>query len=262
MQRRNTPTVTPAADRRIDRARELARRYPASAEILNFYAELTEFQKTLTDDRPAEIGDLAPRVLAWLRTCSNVGLAQAAENLQSNPTHDWRELFDAYLGHDARLRSLCELRRDRLTDIHLFVVEAGLQPVLERAASGLPAPTAQTRECPSCRNRPVVSALRERGHSGERSLVCGLCLIEWPARRLACPACGETGFEALPVYRAEEFAGVRIDACETCRRYLKTIDLTVIGAAIPVVDDLASLPLDLWAQQQGYTRLRKNILRM
>ena len=80
--------------------------------------------------------------------------------------------------------------------------------------------------------------------------------------RIACPACGETGFESLPVFQAEEFPGTRIDACETCRTYLKTVDLTVTANAIPVVDDLASLPLDLWAREQGYHRIRPNLLRL
>ena len=77
-----------------------------------------------------------------------------------------------------------------------------------------------------------------------------------------CPACGEQQFDALPVYTAEQFAHVRIDACESCRRYLKTIDMTKNGLAVPIVDDLASVSLDLWARERGYTRLRPNLLRM
>ena len=35
---------------------------------------------------------------------------------------------------------------------------------------------------------------------------------------------------------------VRVEACESCRCYLKTIDLTRNGLAVPEVDDLASIP--------------------
>jgi formate dehydrogenase maturation protein FdhE len=43
---------------------------------------------------------------------------------------------------------------------------------------------------------------------------------------------------------------------------VKTIDLTVNGAAIPIVDDLASLAMDLWAAGRGYRKVRANLLRL
>jgi FdhE protein len=53
-----------------------------------------------------------------------------------------------------------------------------------------------------------------------------------------------------------------VDACDSCRRYVKTIDLTRDGTAVPIVDDIATLTLDLWARGQGYERLRPNLLRL
>lgn len=116
--------------------------------------------------------------------------------------------------------------------------------------------------CPDCGGPPVVALLREAGHGARRSHVCGACLRESPAPRLGCPACGEQNVEALPVYRTDELDPARIDACDSCRVYVKTIDLTKDGGADPIADDLASLPLDLWAHEQGYRRLRSNLLRL
>jgi FdhE protein len=48
---------------------------------------------------------------------------------------------------------------------------------------------------------------------------------------------------------------VRIEACESCRRYLKSIDLTLDARPLPEVDDLLSIVLDLWAEEQGYSRI-------
>jgi FdhE protein len=73
-------------------------------------------------------------------------------------------------------------------------------------------------------------------------------------------ACGGQEFDALPVYTADRFPHVRVDACDGCRRYLKTIDLTKNGLAVPVVDDIASVSLDLWARERGYVRVRDNLL--
>lgn len=84
--------------------------------------------------------------------------------------------------------------------------------------------------------------------------------MEWSYFRLVCPACGEQRFDALPVFTSDQVPGARIEACDTCHRYLKTIDLTRDGHAVPSVDDLATVSLDLWARDQGYTRLRSNLL--
>ena len=107
-----------------------------------------------------------------------------------------------------------------------------------------------------------MATLREQAHGARRSLVCGFCLTEWPMPRIVCPACGEHDFDALFVYRADEFPAVRLDACDSCDTYIKTIDLTADGAAIHIVDDLATLPTDLWAAGNGYRKLRPNLLRL
>ena len=52
---------------------------------------------------------------------------------------------------------------------------------------------------------------------------------------------------------------VRVDACDRCRHYVKTIDLTKDGLAVPYVDDIASVSLDLWALEREYS-LKGNVL--
>lgn len=49
---------------------------------------------------------------------------------------------------------------------------------------------------------------------------------------------------------------MRIEACDTCRSYIKTFDLRQPGARdiVPLVDDVASATLDLWALDQGLQR--------
>ena len=165
---------------------------------------------------------------------------------------------------------------DRFSETTIFVLEAVIQPLAERLASArqplatsstgsvaasLPARASGGPRCPACGGSPVVGVLRQEGHGARRALVCGLCLTEWDYLRLVCTGCGEQRFEALPVFTAEQFPHVRIEACDTCRAYLKTIDLTKDGRAVPVVDDLASISLDLWARDRGYTRLRASLVR-
>ena len=135
----------------------------------------------------------------------------------------------------------------------------GPAPASDFAAPGAPGGRPQSRSCDRCSGMPVVAMLREQAHGAKRSLVCGFCFTEWPSPRLECLQCGESTFEALPVFRSDDFDAVRIDACDSCQSYVKTIDLTRDGDASPIVDDLASMPLDLWTRDKGYRRVRANL---
>ena len=101
-----------------------------------------------------------------------------------------------------------------------------------------PGGEAPRAECPFCGHLPVTGVLRPEGEGGKRWLVCSFCATEWEFRRLVCPACGEGDHEKLPVYVAEEFPHVRVEACDSCRTYLKAVDMTRDGLAVPQVDEL------------------------
>jgi FdhE protein len=53
---------------------------------------------------------------------------------------------------------------------------------------------------------------------------------------------------------------MRVECCDACHAYIKSVDLTKNGLADPLVDELASVPLDLWAQEHGYAKLHPNLL--
>jgi FdhE protein len=50
-----------------------------------------------------------------------------------------------------------------------------------------------------------------------------------------------------------------VEACDGCRRYVKSVDLSLDGLAVPEVDELSSLALDVWAAEQEYTRLEPGL---
>jgi FdhE protein len=81
-------------------------------------------------------------------------------------------------------------------------------------------------------------------------------------RSIACAHCGEEAERKLPVYVAEEFPHVRVEACDTCRTYIKSADLTKNGLAVPVLEELASVALNLWAEQREYTKPQLNLFGM
>jgi formate dehydrogenase accessory protein FdhE len=268
----------PSPAQRVARARHLASVSQVNRDALEFYADLATHQQTWLTSGPdarkraaspatfmetldlVAVTDRMPDLLAWLEAWAPAGIARTAGSLRHEPAHHWATLVDAYLtapAHDVR----------DLDDERAFLVEALLQPFAEaiarderwHVADGSAAPAST---CGTCGGRPVVATLRERAHGASRALVCGLCLTETPTLRVTCPACREVSFDALAVYRADEIPGVQVDTCAACRTYIKTFDLSAVPAAVPVVDDLATIALDLWAQEQGYCKIRPNLLRM
>lgn len=141
-----------------------------------------------------------------------------------------------------------------------FCAQAFLQPYAEflAAHADLPEPPIRPRTCSYCGSPPLVGVLRQEGDGAARSLVCSFCRTEWAYLRIACPACDERDERRMRVYRSAAFDGLRVEACDTCRSYINTVDLTKNGLAIPEVDELAAIPLTLWADENGYSKVTRN----
>jgi FdhE protein len=119
------------------------------------------------------------------------------------------------------------------------------------------------RTCPFCGGRPQLSFLQAKesnSESGNRDLLCATCLCSWQFRRVICANCGEERPEKLGYFHTPEFDHIRVEACDSCKRYLKGIDLTRLGLAVPAVDEIYSAPLDLWAREHGYTKIELNLV--
>jgi FdhE protein len=136
-----------------------------------------------------------------------------------------------------------------------------IQPYAEYLASRGDVPVQpESRVCPFCGSRPVAGVLRGEGDGGKRWLLCSVCSTEWPFRRVLCWNCGEEDKDKLPIYSAPDFRAVRVDACDTCHTYLKSVDLTKDGHAVPMVDEIATVALDIWAEEHGYGKMQANLL--
>jgi FdhE protein len=267
--------MTGAWEARIRRAEQLAGRFSFAAEILQFYRSVAALQQQLCRDlrvaaaapkvfsptsfRDAfDIGAVLPRFPELLELVARVGpgpLAAAAKELASRDRARWEELLAGYFFAGS-------LGDSPIEPLPAFFARAVLEPYAEGLAalvSRAPLHAAPLR-CPLCGARPVCGALRPEGDGGKRFLLCSFCATEWEFRRILCPACGEEDEKKLPVYVAEQFPHIRVETCETCKFSLRTIDLTKDGHAIPIVDDLAAIPLSLWAEEHGYKQLQLNLL--
>lgn len=267
--------------RRIARAKELGAQYAFAAEILRFYVVIARFQENLygelgralerssagTDGvasdaepfaRPLQL-DVTGRFGTFLSVVEQSGpdpLREAARELRTGGEDSHFQLLTVFW-NGSEMGALPPGPND-------FFARAFLQPyaasVRSRSKTRWSGPMPYL--CPFCKRKPALGVLRPLGDGGQRSLVCSFCLAEWEFRRIVCPGCGEENHAKLPVYTAEELMHVRVEACDSCRSYIKTVDMTKSGRAEPIVDELASIPLDLWALEHGYTKLQSNLLQL
>ena len=237
-------------DARIQRAADLIPEYPAAAELLGFYRELAAFQQpifeSLRSRGETDVSALAvyfdplAKLIARCGPQSMAGKACLSTELLQSAWED--DLKDPYTRFAARVL---------------------LQPYAESLASrGDVQSQPESKVCPFCSAWPVAGVLRGEGDGAKRWLLCSLCGTEWPFRRVLCPGCGEEDKDKLPIFKAAGFDSVRVDACDACHTYLKSVDLTIDGHAVPVVDEIATVALNIWAEEHGYSKLEINLLGM
>lgn len=143
-----------------------------------------------------------------------------------------------------------------------FLGRAAAAPVLEAIQ-----PEAGGRDslhCPGCGGLPQLAYLEPSGDpllTAPRQLLCSRCSRSWALPRLVCAGCGSDDSAAQPIFAdAERLPGVRADACERCHRYLLTVEVNKDPRAVPVVDEIAALPLDLYVQERGFAKITANLM--
>lgn len=257
--------VSGSWDRRIRRAKQLAADEGPATALLQFYMRLLQQQKavyTLFNVTPP-----SGSIEADAKLIAESGSALLQEVAEHGPTELSAEA-SALLEHRESIHEqLLTYWRDRSD--RQFFAKAMLQPYGQwladsgvKFADDLPART--DNRCPHCGGVPQLAVLEAGAATSAdgsgRQLLCATCLAQWPFRRVACPYCGEEDERKLGYFQSPAFAHIRLDPCEGCRRYLKTIDLGRLGLAVPLVDEVAGAPLDLWAQEHGYQKIELNLV--
>lgn len=251
----------------VDRARQLAAANGPGAATLGAYADVLTFQRqayevfrevlgrsasgSLERDLPVVRGQM-PRLLQAivangpqaLRPDATRLLESTGAAIDDTLLSNWRAPSDQDFFAKATLQPYA-----------CWLAECGIAPI------GRPLPRADNR-CPFCGGRPQLSILVAAGEAdgGGRQLLCATCLTAWPFRRVVCVYCGEEDERKTGYFHTPVFDHLRVDACESCTHYLKTVDLTKLGLAVPLVDEVAGAPLDLWARERGYEKIELNLL--
>jgi len=169
-------------------------------------------------------------------------------------TLDASALFSKILSEDDAYFD--ELAKDLETDKKVLAfmayssIKASLSLCAEQLAHYLDKDTPWEKGyCPVCGSTPALSMLRGEG---ERSLLCSFCSHEWRAPRIYCPFCDNKDQKRLHYFFSEEEKDYRVDVCDKCHKYIKTVDTRKMNRPVyPFVEQISTLHLDILAQEQG-----------
>ena len=253
-------------DIRLLRVKELADLHKPIASALRFYhlvlglqAEISSrsrlvFNPGLPLRSQIDVNTVVSELPALLSLSAQHGpepLREAAHQWNSSGEQKWIQA----------IQSALDPARPQFAGPEDFFTRACLQPVAENLQLQLSEDTyTGNNVCPMCGGLPQMAVLQPEGDAAGRRLFCSFCLRHWAFLRLICPWCREEDKEKLPRYSSEEWPAVHVEACDTCRRYLKAIDLTVDGLAVPLIDETAFSVLDVWAADRGYTKIAPNLM--
>ena len=280
--------AAPVWSERRRRIGELRRRQAFARQLLDFYAALLAVQEEAflhaAADAPPSQNLVAYVAEAVVPRVVDVTVAAGPDRLRG----DLMRRLDA---DDPGQMVRRWMRGEDQLPVDRYLARASLGPVLEaldisaRAACEGPR---DARHCPDCGGPPQLSffaAASDDLATGPRNLLCARCGATWSYARMTCAGCGESGSSKLSIFSEHGtmsgdrgsvvrglpgppaadpqrafFPHMRIEACESCRRYLLNIDVAADPNAVPVVDEIAAIPLDLYAREQGFSKITTNLM--
>lgn len=186
--------------------------------------------------------------------------AQSIAAIINNPLFNWEKIIRASFDHkieesDVQNLSTDNENEDNIDLIDLFTEES-LRPELESVAVKYGKMVEKygwsQGYCPICGKEPKIGEIRD-GEEGKRYLFCHQCGYKWYFHRIKCPFCGNEEQHSLAYFEVEGEERYRVDVCNKCRRYIKTVELPKSSEEPNLdVEDIATLHLDMIASDEGY----------
>jgi FdhE protein len=270
-----------------ERVHQLKAKRPGYAEMLDFYVEVREAQaKSKTS---LKMGVLKPKkewkdlaseegvplvqkeafpvdleaAISLFRTLCRVGktanphMAGQVEKIAKAFRDNKRDLKELLTG-GGKGEAVEQIAADRGLDKQVlsFLVQNSIRPSIEagreQLRGELDPETWRKSRCPVCGSLPSLNLLL--GEGGKRYSRCSYCGYQWRIDRLFCAVCGNKEQESLNYFYGEGEEACRIDLCDKCHHYIKTIDYRNLEPSDVCLEDLATLHLDVLAVQKGYQR--------
>jgi len=187
-------------------------------------------------------------------------VAQDIMNIVGKPDFNWEKIirasFERTDEENNALESAADHEAESNIDLIDLFIEESLRPELERVATKYAKAIEKAGwsegYCPVCGKEPKIGEIR-KDEDGKRYLFCHQCGYKWYFERIKCPFCGNEEQHSLAYFEVEGEERYRVDVCNKCRRYIKTVEFPK-SAEEPNLDveDIATLHLDMIAFDEGY----------
>ena len=239
----------------INRLLYLKNKHPEVSEILNFLEKILRWQlgvsERLENQAEKDWRKHTKDFYSLLDLCITYGselLRDTAERLKGKSREEVEKMVGDFL------------KEKQAPDEERFILLSFLNPYFSSMAEDNIKDWFKEK-CPVCGFRPSVSYIMDTEEvEGARFLSCVLCHTSWLYNRTKCVRCGNVDDEHFEYFYDQESRYIQLQVCKKCNTYMKLIDLRVDGLAVPHIDDVATLSLDLWAREKGFERYERNIL--
>ena len=203
---------------------------------------------TILEERPARAPILHQAQIAVRRRVLHRWVREVLDLASTDGSLEPVELLEAALCQDDSRLETPELR---------VAAQMAALPLLQTCGRALAAQVPSSwweGYCPVCGAWPTLAEFR--GLERKRWLRCGRCATGWEVAWLRCPFCDETQHANLGYLAPEEGETTRkVEVCDTCKGYVKAEPTVKHLAPWEIVlDDLATVPLEVAALDRGYHR--------
>jgi len=181
--------------------------------------------------------------------------AKEISGLYTEKKFDLNKLFKAFISEDESSFDEAEEKLNIEKQVLGFLIYNSLKPSLVSFSEMISVYLDQDNEwdrgyCPVCGSMPELSLFEE---NGKRFLNCGFCGHKWASKRIYCPFCENTDHETLHYYSIDNEEEYRVDVCDKCKNYIKTVDIKKTTRTIYPPLELCSTPyIDLKFEEMGF----------
>ena len=187
-------------------------------------------------------------------------VAQNIIDIIKSQQFDWEKMIHASFDRKTEETDAQELLAGREAEENIDLIdlftEESLRPELEIIAEKYGEIIRKSNwsegYCPICGKEPKIGEIRDE-EEGKRYLFCHQCGFKWYFHRIKCPFCGNEEQHSLAYFEVEGEERYRVDVCNKCRRYIKTVEFSKSSEEPNLdVEDIATLHLDMIAYDEGY----------
>jgi FdhE protein len=233
--------------------------YPIPEEVLSVKLKekfpLVDISQFIIDKESA--GKLFSKICEILKDADN-GISESIKrifDMVDSKTLELENIFSVFLREDDSFFKTLENDFNIDRKILSFVIYNCIKPSLaifsEMISNYLDKEIEWDRGyCPVCGSMAELSVFED---NGKRSLLCGFCGHKWPTKRVHCSYCENSDHETLHYFEIEDEEEYRVDVCDRCNKYIKTVDIKKTSRPVYLPLESISTPyIDIKLKEMGY----------